>query len=195
MIKSIVGQKFGKLTVTGRADNDRFERTRWNCICECGKETVVAYFRMKSGHTKSCGCAKKGPVTHGKSRTKTHNSWLAMKQRCQYEGHPEFHRYGAAGIKVCERWNNSFESFLEDMGEKPDGMSLDRINSSGNYEPGNCRWATTAQQNRNRKSNINITHNGKTMCVRDWCHELGLNADRVYGYIRRGVSPKEALFK
>ena len=81
------------------------------------------------------------------------------------------------------------------MGEKPDGMSLDRINSSGNYEPGNCRWATTAQQNRNRKSNINITHNGKTMCVRDWCHELGLNADRVYGYIRRGVSPKEALFK
>lgn len=187
-----IGVKFGLLTVVERAGSDRFGRTQWKCQCDCGRDAVVALFRMKSGHTKSCGCYKPGNVTHGKSRTPTYNSWLAMKQRCDYKGHAEYHRYGGRGITVCDRWK-SFENFIADMGERPAGMSIDRIDVDGNYEPGNCRWATTGEQMRNRRSTINVTRDGVTKCISDWCKDLGLDVDRVYGRIRRGISPQEAL--
>ena len=116
-----------------------------------------------------------------------------MKQRCNYEAGIAYEAYGAKGIKVCDRWMESFENFLEDMGERPKGMTLDRIDSSGDYEPGNCRWATKKQQDRNRKSTILVTRDGVTKCVKDWCDELGLNVDQVYGRIRWGQTPEEAL--
>lgn len=188
------GHRFGILTVISRSENDKFGRTQWLCECDCGKEHVAAYFRMKSGHTKSCGCIKRGNVTHGMSDSKTYNSWLGMKQRCNYKGHAEYNRYGGRGIIVCDRWD-SFENFLADMGERPDGTSIDRIDSNGNYEPSNCKWSTAAEQQRNRRSNINATVGGITKCIKDWCDELGLNVDRVYGFIRRGSTPEEALNK
>jgi hypothetical protein len=152
VLTSPIGNSFGQLTVLSRAGSDRFGRARWNVRCECGTETVVAMFRMTSGHTKSCGCIKgKANFRHGMKGTPTHNSWCAMKQRCNYEGSDEFQRYGAAGITVCERWLNSFENFLEDMGERPDGMTLDRIDNGKGYEPGNCRWATHHEQRMNQE--------------------------------------------
>lgn len=187
-----VSVRFGLLTVIERAGSDRFGRTQWKCRCDCGQETVVALFRMKSGHTKSCGRHKPGNVKHGKSRTPTHNSWLAMKQRCDYQGHAEYQRYGGRGITVCERWK-SFENFLEDMGERPSGTSIERIDVDGNYEPGNCRWAHEAEQARNRRSTIKVERDGVTMCVKDWCDKLGLNPNRIYGRIRRGEAPEKAL--
>lgn len=192
-LNDYIGKKFNLLTIESRSDNDRFDRTRWNCLCDCGGRAVVAYFRLKSGHTKSCGCIK------GKSRAKpyrdtpTYNTWLAIKQRCFYERHEQYENYGGRGIKVCERWSISFDDFVADMGLKPDGMSIERIDVNGDYEPGNCKWATNEEQSRNRRSNINITMNGKTQCVKDWCDELGLNQDKVYGRIRWGRSPVEAL--
>jgi len=188
-----ISAKFGLLTVVSRAANDRFGRTQWNCVCDCGAEHIAALFRMTSGHTKSCGCIRKGNPTHRMSGTPTHNSWSGMKQRCNYEKHEQYAEYGGRGIKVCDRWNSSFEAFLEDMGVKPEGMTIERNDTNGNYEPGNCRWATMAEQNRNRRSNINVERNGVTKCIKDWCDELGLDMDRVYGRIRRGAAPAEAL--
>ncbi len=189
-----VSAKFGRLTIKSRADNDKFGRTQWHCICECGKEKVVALFRMTSGHTKSCGCIKgEAKATHRMKGTPTYNSWCAMKQRCNYPGSDEYANYGGRGIKVCDRWNESFENFLADMGERPAGHTIERKDTNGHYEPLNCVWATMEQQQRNRRSTILIERNGVTKCVKDWCIELGLNPDRVYGRIRRGATPEEAL--
>lgn len=146
-----ISAKFGMLTVLSRADNDRFGRTQWHVRCDCGKEKIVALFRMTSGHTKSCGCRRGRAKVHGMKGTPTHNSWCAMKQRCNYKDGDEFHRYGGSGITVCERWANSFEAFLEDMGERPAGMTLDRVDNHKGYEPGNCRWATHREQRMNQE--------------------------------------------
>jgi hypothetical protein len=187
-----ISAKFGLLTVVSRAENDRFGRSRWNCRCECGNEHIAALFRMKSGHTKSCGCLKGADAKHGMRHTATYNSWCAMKQRCNYPGSDEYSNYGGRGIKVCERWND-FATFLADMGERPEGHTIERKDTDGDYEPENCIWATMAQQQRNRRSTILVERNGVTKCVKDWCEELGLNPDVVYGRIRRGAAPEEAL--
>lgn len=189
-----ISAKFGMLTVVERVANDRFGRSQWLCRCDCGREHVAAFFRMKSGHTKSCGCIR-GLVSrrHGAKGTPTHNTWCAMKQRCIDPRHAQFAYYGGRGVSVCDRWAKSFEAFLADMGERPEGMTIERNDPNGNYEPGNCRWATEADQARNRRSTILVTRNGVTKCVKDWCDELGMNVDKVYGRIRRGAAPEEAL--
>lgn len=184
------GQTFGSLTVV----EAYFQPGKARCRCVCGAERVVKRGHLTNGHTTSCGCMRgKANATHRAKGTPTHNSWCAMKQRCNYPAHEEYHRYGARGITVCARWAESFEAFLADMGERPVGMTIERDDTDGNYEPGNCRWATPAEQNRNRSTTIKIERDGKTMCVKDWCEELGLDVDRVYGRIRRGATPLEAL--
>jgi len=117
-----------------------------------------------------------------------------MWTRCENTKTRVYQEYGARGIKVCERWGK-FERFLEDMGHPPDGYSIDRIDSKGNYEPGNCRWASPKQQCRNLSTNIWHTMNGKTMCIKDWCEELGINNSTVCKRIKRGMSTLEALMK
>ena len=192
-LKDLKGKTFGYITAISNPIVEN-NKTLYIAKCICGKELKINawYLRHKS---RSCGC-KNGNPGHSPDSKKsgTYSTWDSMIQRCTNKKSKFFYCYGGRAITVCKRWFD-FKNFLEDMGEKPEGMSLDRINSSGDYEPGNCRWATSAQQNRNRKSNINITHNGKTMCVKDWCDALGINVDRVYGFIRRGVSPEEALFR
>lgn len=193
MINDPISKKFGHLTVLSRAPNDRFGRTQWHCRCDCGTEKVVALFRMTSGHTKSCGCQRGRKAVHGMKETPTYNSWCAMKQRCNYPGADGYARYGGRGIRVCDRWNESFEAFLADMGPRPTGTTIERDDTDGHYEPGNCRWATEGEQARNRRSTILIERDGETLCVKDWCDRLGLDVDSVYGRIRRGASPHEAL--
>ncbi len=189
-----ISAKFGRLSVLSRAANDRFGRTQWHCRCECGTERTVALFRMTSGHTKSCGCLRgEARATHRAKGTPTHNTWCAMKQRCNYQSSDEYVNYGGRGIRVCQRWSDSFDTFFADMGERPEGMTIDRIDTNGNYEPSNCRWATIAEQNRNRRSTILVDRDGATMCIKDWCDELGLDVDCVYGRIRRGETPERAL--
>lgn len=159
------GKRFGKLLIIGfshsvfRSKRQGFYQY-WKCVCDCGKEKVVLYNNLKSSNTTSCGCMSsrnllpKTNTKHGKTRTPTYNNWRAMKDRCYGFGHSEYKRYGALGIKVCDRWKNSFENFLEDMGERPPYHSIDRINPFGDYSPENCRWADAKTQARNTKKNF-----------------------------------------
>ena len=143
------GMKYGRLTVVERAEN-RGNRTKCMCACECGGVAIVTGHELAAGHTGSCGCIKKERTanlnkTHGMSGTSTYYSWQAMNRRCSDTGFDGYSRYGGVGISVCERWK-SFDAFLQDMGEKPRGASIDRIDPLRGYSPDNCRWATHYEQ-------------------------------------------------
>lgn len=155
---NLVGDVFGRLTVIEYAGKKGTRKT-WLCICECGRSTVGSTSDLRYGGVQSCGCMLAGPTaanaTHGNASrqggpSKTYNSWRGMIERCTNSNQLHYERYGGRGIRVCERWF-LFDNFLEDMGERPHGLTLDRINNDGNYEPSNCRWATGQEQRRNRR--------------------------------------------
>lgn len=118
-------------------------------------------------------------------------TWRNMLQRCERPESPDFSRYGGRGISVCERWH-SFAAFLADMGAKPEGMSIDRIDNDGNYEPGNCRWATKKEQGRNRRTNRKVTFNGETLTPAEWAERLGMSREVMHQRLKRW-STEEAL--
>lgn len=157
--EDLTGRIFERLTVVGM-DRTRGGRTRWFCRCSCGSMKSVTACELKAGNTKSCGCfdadrKKTTTVRHGFSRTPTYVCWSNMHARCSNQSRPDFARYGGRGICVCDHWSD-FATFLADMGEKPLGLTLDRIDNNGNYEPGNCRWATPSEQRRNQRSKSEI---------------------------------------
>ena len=167
-IKDETGNRFGKLLVLKFSHKEN-QRTYWICRCDCGKEIIINKANVKNGHTKSCGCynselATERWETHGMTGTKVHRTWCQMRRRCLDKNSKNYFRYGGRGIKICDRWLESFENFYADMGEPPSiKHSIDRINNNGNYEPSNCRWATNKQQNRNYSKNIDITIDNKTI--------------------------------
>ena len=121
------------------------------------------------------------------------NSWMAMRQRCHYPQDINYKNYGARGIRVCNRWMNSFESFYSDMGDRPDGTSLDRINNDGNYEPGNCAWATKPEQGTNQRTNRFIEHDGQRLTLMQWSRQTGLSKHTISMRIKKGWSIDKAL--
>lgn len=175
----LTGQRFKRLLVLSRAENNLRGYSRWFCRCDCGTEKIIDASKLRGGTTVSCGCHRKeairhSRITHRGCGTSIHNVWRSMKQRCLDKDSQAYDYYGGRGITICDRWL-SFEAFREDLGEKPAGMSLDRIDNNGPYSPENCRWASAAQQARNRKSNINVVIDNRTMCLSDWCNQRNLN--------------------
>lgn len=176
---SRIGEEYGWLTIIA----DKTVDHKMRCRCKCGKEHLTHYFSLKSGHTGSCGCRPPDsgrPKTHGMSGTRIYNIYGGMINRCHNPKSAEaFAKYGAKGIKVCDCWRGpgGFERFLEDMGEGGKGLSLDRIDPDGNYEPSNCRWATPGQQANNKRRHKDhyryVTWDGKRKM---WQATIGLGA-------------------
>lgn len=181
--KNIAGQKFHRLTVLEYSGPAPGRQKFWLCRCDCGTEKRVRSASLLSGGTKSCGCltsevTTRRNTTHGLRHHPLYPCWNNMVHRCTNPKAGEWHRYGARGISVCPAWMD-FRVFAHDMGECPPGMSLDRREVNGNYEPGNCRWATLDEQNNNKRTSRFVTIGERTQTLSQWAKELGLARDKV----------------
>lgn len=198
----LAGQKFGYLTVVEKTNKrSSTGSVMWLCLCVCGKHHEVRSTSLKDGTTKSCGCyfldvakhkglAKK---THGMTGSRVYASWTNMKDRCLNKNNKKYKDYGGRGITICDRWKNSFENFFEDMGDRPKGYSIERMDVNGNYEPSNCKWANAKEQQNNRRNNLIIEYNFQRYTLQQLCDLLGKNSDKVGQRLKRGDSIEWAL--
>jgi hypothetical protein len=187
----LTGRRFGNLEVIGRGDAKGRSGLFWECTCDCGLAYVVRSDNLISGRTTRCRpCSNaalpgRTPV-HGLSHTSTWWSWMKMKERCTKSTDKRWNGYGGRGITYCERWEQ-FSNFLADMGIKPEGMSLDRIDNDGDYEPGNCRWTDIHTQNNNRRNNLEpFTYNGETHTLKEWAVIVG----KPYGALHSRITTR-----
>ncbi len=197
------GKKIGRLFVLHKCGSQKSTGSiKWECLCDCGNIKAIDGVSLRRGSIVSCGCfnaeqASKLMTTHGYSRATgakkaTYKIWTSMLQRCNNPKSQKFHRYGARGISVCCDWHQ-FENFIFDMGERPEGFSIDRIDNDGNYCKDNCRWASDSDQSHNRENNRMLTHNGETMCVSEWARHIGIPVQSLWNRLRCGWDDARAL--
>jgi hypothetical protein len=195
--RDLTGQTFGRLTVIERVAALNSNAT-WRCRCECGGGKIVRGHALTRGATRSCGCLYREHAgnlnrTHSLTDTREYRAWSQMKGRCFNPRVEMYPHYGGRGITVCARWRDSFEAFLADMGHCPTGFWIERNDPDGNYEPGNCRWATPKEQQRNRRNTLRLTLNGRTQAIGDWAEETGLSVATIRGRCRMGWPDERTL--
>jgi hypothetical protein len=187
------GQQFNRLSVVGLFGKTKSGNSLWSCVCTCGKEKVVEDSQLKRGRTKSCGCLRienstKHNQAHSGKCTRVYQLWHSIKRRCYNKNFPQYKDYGGRGITVYLEWldkDYGFETFYAYIGDAPDGMTLDRINNDGNYEPGNIRWATRKEQNNNKRNVKSYEFNGTTATLSQWSVITGIKRKLLFQRINR----------
>lgn len=207
-IAELIGRKFGRLIVLrdlgSYKGNYKHKRRHVLCKCECGNEVELYVNNLlnKTSPTRSCGCldlekiaqrARDFFTTHNLSKTPTYKCWIGMKTRCYDSRDPKYHLYGGRGIKVCDRWLHSFENFYQDMGVRPEGTTLDRVDSNGPYAPDNCRYADIFTQNNNKRTNIRLTLGTETHTLSEWARTLKVTRNTLASRYYKGWSTEQIL--
>jgi len=182
------GKTYGRLKVLSECTKIKGKKRKVLCLCCCGNKTLVYLGHLSAGRTKSCGCLRKEMLTtHGKRKTQEYEVWINMKRRCFNKNVPEYRNYGNRGITVCVEWENSFETFIRDMGPRPTSShSIDRIDVNGNYEKSNCKWSTRQEQALNRRNNRIVSYKGEQMPLSKACEMAGINYSSALRRLDRG---------
>jgi len=185
----LTGVRFGRLVAVRRAVGD-WPKPRFICVCDCGNEVIARSVSLKNGQKASCGCLIF--TKNGMSNRRVYNVWWGMLERCEKPSAKGYSRYGARGIRVCDRWHD-FSAFYADMGDPPPNMTLDRVDNERGYFPENCKWSSHYEQARNKRSTVLLTFNNETMCVKDWARKLGFNQSTLSQRYRKGWSAEKIL--
>ncbi len=197
-VPELTGQRFGRLLVLSFSHVNKNQGAVWNCLCDCGNEHQVITKNLTQGITRSCGCLRKDEFgarqrTHGMTHHPLARTYRGMMERCYNPKYHNYHLYGGRGITVCDRWRESIANFVADMGERPAGYSLDRINNDGPYSPENCRWATIAEQANNKRGTRYLTYDGRTLTVTQWSEITGISRDTIYKRTKDGWDAERIL--
>lgn len=201
----LTGQRFGRLIVVDRAKNNKFNQVCWICQCDCGNTTVVIGSRLMQGKTKSCGCLQKEATANrnynkgtakGDSTTKLYVVYKAIKARLYNKNNKSYCNYGGRGIKMCQEWLDDFQSFKKwaHLNGYAEGLTIDRIDVNGDYEPSNCRWVSKAEQAINKRNNHLITCQGETKTLSQWADISGVCHATIIDRISRGWDIEKAIF-
>ena len=190
----MTGQRFGTWTLIARSDNNRVGLARYTCQCDCGKIRDVLSVSLRTGVSRNCGChCDKRHLRY--SNTPTHETWRGMIDRCRNPLSKGWPYYGSRGIRVCDKWAVSFKSFQEDMGERPAGMTIDRIDNDRGYEPGNCQWSTYRQQRLNQTRTRRLTAFGESKTITEWAEDprCAVSFGTLYARIFHGWKDQMAI--
>ena len=198
----LTGKRYGRLTVVKRVENSKNRSSRWLCKCDCGEDRIHSAGTLNYGTVKSCGCfgkevSRELNTTHNKSNTKLYRVWATMRGRCRSQSYSGFRHYGGRGISVCTEWEDNFQSFYDwaiSAGYR-EGLSIDRIDTNGNYEPQNCRWVSKTTQANNKRTNVKIEYNGEVHTVAEWASIFGLNYITLWMRLKRGWDFEKAISK
>lgn len=196
---NLIGQRFGRLIVVDRAENDRHNKAMWLCRCDCGKDAVILGSSLNRGKTRSCGCLQKESAsiqakrneTHGMTGTRLYNIWLNMNARCFNKNHISYAYYGGRGIEVCDTWKDdavAFRDWAIANGYRDD-LTIDRIDANGPYSPENCRWISQKEQANNRRNNRIVSYGGESHTISEWSSITGIRKDTLRHRIDAGWSP------
>lgn len=193
--KDLTGERFDRLVVTRKAGKVYGTQVLWECACSCGATVKTTTQRLKSGHTKSCGCLSKDRATkHGMHNTSEYRIWQQAKERCHNPKKTSYARYGGRGIFMVPEWRADFQRFFRDMGPRPSTEhTLERVDNDGPYAPWNCVWATKETQYRNRRQNVWLEFGGETLCQKDWCRRYNLDEATFAARLKRGWTLERAL--
>lgn len=197
--QDLAGLQFGRLTVVARAENTKRGSARWNCICECGNNVVVDAAKLKSGHTKSCGCLRAEQnrtvaLKHGLAKTRLHRIWMQIHARCNATHGKNYDWYASRGITVCDEWSDFLTFYFWAINNGySDDLTIDRIDVERGYEPSNCRWVDLVVQANNKRNNFLIEYNGKRQTAPQWERETGINAKTLRYRVLHGWTAEKAL--